>query len=69
MTQQAIAMMNQQDNQGANQSQPLLANSMETESLADLALTNAQAEATKAGIIGGTPASGGQIPWQVSFQH
>lgn len=61
--------MNQQDNHGANQQQPLIANSIETESLADLPLTAAQAEGTKAGIVGGTSAAAGEFPYIISFQN
>ncbi len=60
--------MNQQDNQGVNQQHPLIANSMESESVADLPLTAAQAQETKAVIAGETAAAAGEFPYIISFQ-
>ncbi|NOT62525.1 MAG: hypothetical protein HOP19_20155 [Acidobacteria bacterium] len=69
--------MNQPDQFEINPSPNHLANRLadpsgsreNMESLADLPLTDAQAEAAKAGIAGGTSASSGEIPWQVSLRH
>ena len=55
--------MNEPDNQEPNNQQSMIENSVEAESLADLPLTAAQADATKAGE-GTRPV--GQFPWQVS---
>ncbi len=58
--------MNQQNNQEPNNQQAGIENSVRVESLADLPLTDAQAEAAKGGD--GNTASAGQFPWQASLR-
>lgn len=59
-------MMNERNNQEPNDQQAWLENALAAESLADLPLTDAQAEAAKGGD--GSTTTAGQFPWQVSLR-
>jgi hypothetical protein len=59
------------NNQSSVNETPLAQNGQELPArlLNDLPLTDAQAEAAKAGIVGGSPASPKDFPYQLSLRH